>query len=123
MARDTIACINDRGLIEIVDIYTGTVISVQESQEDLLKTKQERMTPVQQPDGSILYLERGVSLDSYVRRPKWTYSDVVMDIICQKIMEGKTLTSICQEPGMPPFWVLSQWRRKFPHANEMIVQA
>lgn len=117
---DTISFINDRGLVETVDIYTGQTIAIQSSKEDLLKSKQERMTQVVMPDGSLVWIERGVSIDSFVPRKKWVYSDVIIDIICTKVLDGRSLGDICNEPGMPPYHVLAQWRRKFPECDEKI---
>ena len=120
---DTIACLNADGLIEIIDIYSGKVLSVQSSREDVFKDKKERMTAIQQEDGSLIYVERGVSPDSFRYRPKWTFSQIIIDLICSKILEGQRMVAICREPGMPPFPVLAKWRREKPAVNEQIMQA
>ncbi len=120
---DTVSYINDKGLIETVNIYTGETIAVQSTKDDLLKMKQEKMVQVQMADGSLMWLERGLNLDSYAPRRRWSYSELVIDLICTKLLEGKSLKAICEEPGMPPMWVLSRWRRKYAEADQRIKDA
>lgn len=122
---DTVACMNEEGLVEIRDIYTGRVLAVQSSTGDALKSKKEKMQQVLLPDGSLLYLEPGIDQERYqAPRSPWAYSETLIDIICSKILDdGKSLTAICKEPGMPPFSVLARWRRKFPEVEEKIKQA
>ena len=116
---DTISVINEQGLVETIDIYSGKVIAVQESKGDLFKSRLELMTQVL-IDGELVWIERGMSLDKYVSKAKWAYSEVIIDIICQKLLEGKRLGEICKQPGIPPYHILSAWRRKHSEADEKI---
>lgn len=120
---DTISFLNDKGLIETVNIYTGETVAIQSTKDDILKAKQERMSQVQMPDGSLIWLENGVNIDNLAPRKRWTYSSIIIDLICTKLLEGKPLSQICKEPGMPPYYILSSWRRKYDEVDQRIKDA
>lgn len=113
----------ETGLIEIIDAVSGEVVAIQESRENLLKEKADRLVQVQMEDGRTVWLERGLDPGKVHPSKKYFYSRFTMELICQQIVEGKSLTKICQEPGMPPYRVLCRWRREHEEAEEMINQA
>lgn len=120
---DTISFLNDKGLIETVNIYTGETVAIQSTKDDILKSKQEKMVQVQMPDGSTMWLEKGLNIGEYIPRKRWSYSEIIIDLICTKLLEGKSLRDICKEPGMPPYHILSRWRRSYPEVDSRIKDA
>jgi hypothetical protein len=53
----------------------------------------------------------------------WKFSQAMADMICSKILAGKALTAVCEEPGMPGYHIVSHWRRANPDFAEQIDQA
>lgn len=51
------------------------------------------------------------------------FSPLIIDLICQKITEGGSLTSVCTQAGMPTYNVLCGWRRAHPWIDERLEQA
>lgn len=54
-------------------------------------------------------LKQDVSLA--VEKAQTVFDPLVGDLICHKIMEGKTLTEISRQEGMPSLTVIGLWRR------------
>lgn len=44
----------------------------------------------------------------------YEYNPLVVDIICQKILEGGSLSQICGQPNMPSYAIFCRWRREHP---------
>ena len=109
--QNTFARTNKDGLIEIIDEDSGEVVAVQESFEDLFKDKRDRLVEME-IDGQKLLVEKGMNLDNIkLRKNKYRYSGVLADIICQRIAEGESLTTICKEEAMPGIATIYKWRR------------
>ena len=54
------------------------------------------------------------------------FSEPIFDLICAQIAEGKTLSEICREPGMPSRFTFYEWikndeklSQRFAHAREI----
>lgn len=116
---DIFPYLNEQGLVELIDIQTGKVISIQRSKEILLEHE---FVPYETPSGTVL-LQKGVSLDMVYDRSAWAYSEFVVDMICTQIMEGKSLAEICRQKNYPPYHVICRWRQKHPEITEMFNQA
>jgi len=109
-ANQLFSRLNEDGLIEVIDEMTGNVISVQSSHQDLLKTKRERLIEHTLPDGTKVYLEKGLSLDR-IHPKSYAFSQIVADIICQKIIEGDSMTKICEDPNFPSVSIVAKWKK------------
>ena len=55
---------------------------------------------------------------SELRRTVWPYNEVTKNIICQFVMEGKTLKEIGKIKGMPPAHTIYYWIRKYPEFKQ-----
>jgi len=110
---------NKNDLIEIVDIETGNVVKIQSTYKEV---KDDACTQVKTDIGLVL-VEKGLNVDNVPRCSFIQFSPNLMDIICQKIAEGDSLTNICNEPDMPGYNTLSRWRREHPKVAEMIQHA
>jgi transposase-like protein len=51
------------------------------------------------------------------------YSPMVIDQICDLLVNGGSLTKICQMPGMPSYTTLSKWRRQHPEVATALEEA
>lgn len=123
-ALQTFASLNPvTGLIEVCDINTGAVLAIQQSREDLLARKMESLVPVALPDGREILLERGIPIEAVIRVQSIPFSDVLVDLICDEIVQGKTLHDICSRPGMPSYGQLLRWRKQRPDVEARIKTA
>lgn len=121
---DTFTVLNEKtGLLEVLSTKTGEVLAVQTSPEDLYQNKKDRMVRYE-IGGKEIWVENTIDLDLLPSQAfKVQYSKTLVDLICQKIVEGQTLKAICEEPGFPPYHVLAKWRRNHPYCQESIEQA
>ncbi len=77
------------------------------------------------PDG-IVYLPIGINIDRIYGEKlglDHPFSKVIASIICQKIIEGHSLVSICKLPGFPPYSAVDSWKRSKKEFKEMINDA
>jgi hypothetical protein len=113
------------GLLEVVDCTTGEVVSVQKSRNKLLKPSIENMIRYDRPDGSVVYLEKGVSLDVIEGGSKTDvgFSEVIADELCQFIIEGGTISAAAKDPKFPNFYTISKWREHHPEFDAAIKMA
>lgn len=52
-----------------------------------------------------------------------TYNPAIIDIICSRMVEGRSLSDICGKPDMPTYATLCRWRRQHPWITEALEQA
>jgi hypothetical protein len=51
------------------------------------------------------------------------YSSYVVDLICEKIVEGESLKTICMSPGFPTYATLCRWKKQVEGIQEQLDQA
>jgi hypothetical protein len=51
------------------------------------------------------------------------YNPAVVDLICQRIVDGMSLTDVCRLPNMPTYAVLCRWKRAQPWIEEALEAA
>ncbi len=57
-----------------------------------------------------------------IGRPS-TYREATAELICARLADGETLTSICKTPGMPSRQCVHQWRMRIPAFNDLYARA
>ena len=57
------------------------------------------------------------------RPPLIPYSDALADEICFRMMNGRHLASICEDPDMPGKWSVYRWMDRFPEFATRISRA
>lgn len=119
--RKTFAKVNVRGLIEIIDAQTFELVAVQRPSRDPSKPLEERLIRTDLPDGRTILVEAGIQ--DFGETIGYPFSDIVVDLVCQQLTEGKSLTKICKSPGFPPYYIFTKWMRKHPWVREAIDQA
>lgn len=108
-------------LVEVLDIHTGRVLCVQHSPEDLLGTKWDRLTRIDTPEGPV-FIEKGINFD-ITRVLKGTpYSEVLADLICQKVVEGFSLVEACRKMNLE-YSTLCRWKRENEAFKERLAEA
>lgn len=126
----------ETGFLQTIDKRTGAVVAVQRSYEDMyglpsepsdiLSERENRLIRTELEDGTIVLLEHGVSLDevdTLVSRKKWVFSENLAEVICSRIVNGASMTSLGKMKDMPSFGVLSRWRSEHPEFALMIDNA
>ena len=117
-SRNTFARINSNGLIEIVCEDTGQVVAVQSDYKDVYAA--ENLVDHTLRDGTVVSVSRGVNLDQMTTNSNFSYSEVLADIICQKIAEGGSISQVSKDASMPSYSTIARWRRKYPDFNDAI---
>ncbi len=100
---------NERGLIEVIDLHTGRVLAVQASEKTLLEMKWERLTRIDTPEGPV-WIEKNINFDIVGRLTEYPYSQLLADLICEGVANGKTLPAACAEVSLP-YSIVLKWKR------------
>lgn len=105
--------------IHVIECATGNTLVLY---ADQVRGVPNRLTQVTLADGTRVWTqEELIPTLSLNRTP--SFNPVVIDIICQKIVEGRNLTDICREPGMPTYTTFCRWRREHTWIEEHIERA
>lgn len=111
------------GLIEIIDMVTGHVRAVQREPFSLLTGHQEVMVEHMLPSGEKVLLQKGVDPGLLANVRGEPFNQILVDLVCQAVAEGESLTKVCQKPGYPSYTALCRWRRQHPHINDQLDNA
>lgn len=74
-------------------------------------------------DGHSVLVEEAIEMLPTAVKLSVPYSGVLLDLICEKVVEGLSLKKICEMPGMPSYATLSHWRRNIAEVDERLAQA
>ena len=109
------------GLLEVFDSETGKLIAIQESPDQaLLHERRERLVERVLPDGSTCLVEATIDPAKLLKFKFEEYSSYVVDLICEKIVEGESLTDICKQRGFPSYATFCRWKKQVPGIQEQI---
>lgn len=108
------------GATEIVDSLTGKIIAIIRDpltppllEKRILPNGEETWVDATLPDHVLHSTSHGIM----------AYHPWIVDLICEKIANGGTLTKICKEKGMPSYTLLSRWRRQHPEVQSLLDEA
>ena len=97
-----------------------------------------KLTPAKEKGPDTLYPEwneecqvwrlRDTETGQYLDSPTapldtFVYTPMAGRMVCKRIMEGETLSSICRDESMPSIGVIYYWRRRHPDFDEAIQYA
>lgn len=74
------------------------------------------------PSGNICWVY-DLSVEIEEIRHNTVYNPAIIDLICQRIVDGMSLTEVCKLPNMPGYSVLCRWRRQEPWIEHALEQA
>ena len=107
--------------IHIVDSLTGnSIIMYADPQTAKLPTA---LVESSLPNGATVWIEEGLNPHPQGGQREIAYSPVIVHLICQQIVEGAGITSICNQPGFPKYNVLRKWAHQHPWIDEHLNQA
>lgn len=101
---------NSRGLIEGFEKSTGRIISMQSSMDDILFGKEKNIIKYETPEGTI-YVERGINPDAVIKAKITPYSQLLVDMLCEYMIEGYGVKDACQLVGIS-YRTFCHWRRE-----------
>jgi hypothetical protein len=105
--------------IHVIECATGNTLVLY---ADQVRGVPNQLTQVTLADGTRIWTqEELIPTLALTRTP--AFNPIVIDIICQKIVEGKNLTDICRESGMPSYTTFCRWRREHNWIEEHIERA
>lgn len=83
---------------------------MQHSPQDLLGEKWDRLTRIDTPQGPV-FIEKGINFDILRHSTGEPYSQVLSDLICERIVNGSTLIAACNELNLG-YATICRWRRE-----------
>lgn len=112
------------GLLEVFDEETGRLLAIQETpDEGLLKQRREHLVERLLPNGEAVLVQSSIDPSKLAEFNFMEYSSYVVDLLCEKITEGESLTDICKQPGFPNYATLCRWKKQVPDIQKQIDQA
>lgn len=107
------------GLTHIVDSLTGrSVLALSDPASST------RLVPIVLGDGTTCHVQEGTNPQALESRRESVFSPLVIDLICQEIVNGKGITQICTgEYPFPTYTVFCRWKRSYPWIQEALTQA
>lgn len=112
---------NERGLIEVVDILTGRILCIQSSERTLLEKKWEQLVQINTPDG-VVWIEKNLNFDLIKKSEAYPYSQLLGDLLCERVAMGGTLPAACVELRLP-YSIVLRWRREVAEFREQLLQS
>lgn len=103
----------------IIDSLTGNTVAMYADTTLGVPTNFER---TELANGAVAWVQTGLNPQA-LERGVVTYNPLVVDLLCQKIAEGGSITKICKEPNMPTYQTLCRWRRAHPSIDEQLLIA
>ncbi len=111
----------DDGLIEIIDEKSGRVVGVTGDDRLDWENMGEQYIKIKAPDGKDCYIQKGINPDKVLSPvPKYEFSWIIADIVCQRIVEGERISSICKDKNIPSYGIISRWRRENTKFDEAL---
>lgn len=123
----TITRVNNQGLVEVVDLFTGKVLCVQSSgnTDDYIKSKFDNLVEIDTEQGKV-FIER--TLDPRLlsigkdHRRKPQFSLTWAELLYGLIVEGHTLTHACLKLDLP-LAMVNRWRKQDADFEAIIAAA
>jgi hypothetical protein len=112
------------GLLEVIDEETGKLVAIQSTpDEDLLADRREKLVERLLPNGEVVLVQADIDPSRLRAFDFMEYSSYVVDLICEKIVEGESLKTICMSPGFPTYATLCRWKKQVEGIQEQLDQA
>lgn len=89
----------------------GVLVSVQQSIDEIIHTNPANMTEVELSCGTKILTSPNLDV-GHLRSSKYKFHKAIGDVICQMLMQGKTIREICELDGFPAYSTICQWRIK-----------
>ena len=74
-------------------------------------------------DGNNVLVEEDIRERPATLKLATAYSELILEIICNQLVEGKSIKEICAAPDMPSYSTLCSWKRNIPGVEDKLHQA
>lgn len=111
------------GVVHIIDSITGGVLALQDNLHKPRLSELDQYEEYTLPTGETILVKGGMPAYMADRIKQYPLNEFLIDIICQKLTEGLSLTAICKEPEMPSYNTLCKWRRQHTWIEEALNRA
>lgn len=102
--------INEKGLLEAVDLLTGRIVAVQHDHSEFKNPNDPKYTKVTDLNGNTVYIANELVASGKTPFDKdHGYSTFFADLIIQKVVEGCTLTKACKELDLA-YSIVNRWK-------------
>jgi hypothetical protein len=120
----TIIRLDPHGRAILIDLVTGGETLLEDGIQGPVPV--DNMIQLKDDTGRAVWVQRGLTLEDTFKatgRRQYPYSPFLVDLICRRIAEGETITSICREPGMPSYNTICKWRREHDEFSKAYLRA
>lgn len=76
-----------------------------------------------QIDGRTIFVEEDILMSTVTVPKRVAFSEVLLELLCDRIVQGDSLKTICNSEGMPSYAQLCAWKRSRPGVEERLAQA
>lgn len=106
---------------QTLEVYSesGELLGVKKDHIDPIATLEERAVEVELPNGQKVFVDPKNSLPEH----RWEYSTEMAMKICDELLEGKYLSSVCDGTLFPPFKTVMRWKRNHAEFERMYMEA
>lgn len=109
----------ENGVVQILDSVTGNIVAMFTDPNNPPTNLVESALP----SGNTVWIQEGMNPLAGGRR-EIVYSPLVIDLLCQAIAEGGSLTELCRnDRRFPLYSTLRRWARSHPWIDEALAQA
>jgi hypothetical protein len=122
LERDSTFRQSDEGYLEEYDINTGELLKVHGTPKEATLAS-DLYHEINLSNGKTILVSPSVNPTHYVNNSEIQFSWMMVDLICQRLREGDSLTRICKEDGYPSYDLLCKWRRVHKDIDMMLEQA
>jgi hypothetical protein len=125
IGRKTKVSLNKQtGLLEVIDEESGKLLAIQSTPDEaLLRDRREQLVERLLPSGEVVLVQADIDPSKLSKFKFQEYSSYVVDLICEKIVEGESLKTICTLPGFPNYATLCRWKKQVEGIQEQLDQA
>lgn len=102
----------ENGIIYLIDEVTGNCVAKSSDPKQFTVIQGNGYDIKRYTDGREVVVARGDDEFKELEARSYPYSEVIADIICQKIAEGGKITEICGVPPIPPYDIVRRWMHR-----------
>jgi hypothetical protein len=110
----------DSGLHEMIDLLTGKLIACEKKCEGPWDFGNLMEVEI---DGRVVFVPHGVDYSKALSRSRVHFSMEILQLMCNEIASGKSLSQVCSQKHFPSHSLLAQWRRLYPEVDAALEQA
>jgi len=105
--------------IHIINALTGKTISMQ---QDITPGVPEKLELITLEDGTEVWVDNNLA-KHVTSTCDVLFSPIIIDLLCQRIVEGGNITALCGTESFPSYVTLCKWKRAHPWIDDALEKA